>query len=266
MIFMELIMKKVKLLFVMVLLSITSNAGSQGISSSVYEWNNLSVIKTLSGEERIYVKSPTLKLSMFEVKAITINSGKAGEDHQIENGTDELIIIKEGVLDIMVNKDLKVSGEGSVVVASGGDKITILNNLNTRAVYYSVSFKPNPSTSQKENRTGVSPLFVDWKTLKFAPSVNGGRYNIMMQKTSTMKELEIHVTSIKEGISNKNGTGHPEEGFVLIRKGTVDVNLDGNHYKGSAGSLFFLASGCIHSISNIGSGTCEYFAVKWLTE
>jgi uncharacterized cupin superfamily protein len=259
-------MRKSKLLSVMVLFCITSIAHSQGISSSAYTWENLSVNKTLSGEERIYVRSPSLKLSMFEVKAITLNPGKDGDDHQIENGTDELIIIKEGVLDIMVNKDLKVLGEGSVVVASEGDKIFILNMQKNKAVYYSIKFKPNLSASQKDNGKKIAPFFADWKTLEFIPSVNGGRYNIMMQKTSTLKELEIHITAIKEGVSNKNGTGHPEEGFVLMCKGNADVNLDGNHYKGSAGSLFFLASGCIHSISNIGSGTCEYFAVKWLTE
>jgi mannose-6-phosphate isomerase-like protein (cupin superfamily) len=200
------------------------------------------------------------------MKAISLNAHRAGRLHKVEKGSDELIIIKEGVAEIKVNKESYVLGEGSVVVASSGDKLSVSNTQNTDAVYYSVSFKPYSSGSAKQTGNKISPLFVDWNKVEFRPSVNGGMRSIIRRKTSSLNELEIHVTTIKEGITARSIASHPEEGFVLIRKGIADVILDGNHYKGGPGSLFFLASNCPHSISNIGSGDCEYYAAKWFTD
>jgi (S)-ureidoglycine aminohydrolase len=261
------LMKKSKLLLVLALLTGFSVSAQKILVSSVYDGEKVKSDNSQTGEVRSYFKSPTKNLETFNIEAITINAGKVGNVLQVEKGTDELMIIKEGVIEIKVNNELKVLGEGSVVLASGGDIIKVSNKQNTNAVYYSISFKPRTPDKQKQPEVKTSPLFFDWNTIVFKPNTNGGgRRDIMRQKTSTLKELEIHVTTLKEGISSHAGHSHPDEEFVLMRYGNADMDLDGTHYKGGAGSIFFLAAGGVHSLSNVGTGPCEYFAIRWLTE
>jgi quercetin dioxygenase-like cupin family protein len=88
----------------------------------------------------------------------------------------------------------------------------------------------------------------------------------MQQELSALKELEIHVTTLNNGLSSHSGHSHDDEEFVLVRYGNVEMDLDGTHYKGGPGSLFFLTSQGTHSINNIGSTPCEYYAIRWLTD
>jgi len=82
----------------------------------------------------------------------------------------------------------------------------ITNPQKTNAVYYLIGFKPPKPVIKKgtsddhfEAPAPAPPLFIDWKDVEFKPAANGGRRNIMQQKTSALKELEIHVTTLKEG-------------------------------------------------------------------
>jgi (S)-ureidoglycine aminohydrolase len=260
-------MKKSKLFLVFALLISFSVSAQKILVSSVYEGEIVKSDNSLTGEVRSYFQSQTKALGMFDIKAITINAGKSSKVSQVENGTDELMIIKEGVIEIKVNDELKILGEGSVVLASSGDKIAISNKQNINAVYYSINFKPRASDKQKQAESKTSPLFFDWKTIAFKPNtIGGGRRDFMRQKTSTLRELEIHVTTLKEGISSHTGHSHADEEFVLMRYGNADMDLDGIHYKGGPGSIFFLAAGGVHSLSNVGTSPCEYFAIRWLTE
>jgi len=259
-------MKHIKLFFILTLLGITSVAYSQELSSGVYEWDKLKVKKNNSGEVRSYLKSPTHKLEMFDVSATSLKAGKSVQTYQVEMGTDELIIIKEGVAEIKVNEETKVLGEGSLVVALSGDKVTITNKENAAAVFYSFRFKPYSSDTQKNTSEKISPLFMDWKSIEYKPNATGGRRDFMRQEISALKELEIHVTTLNNGLSSHSGHSHIDEEFVLIRYGNVEMDLDGIHYKGGPGSLFFLASDGTHSINNTGATPCEYYAIRWLTE
>ena len=258
-------MKKFMLINATVLLGLTSIVSSQPLKSSVYNWETLSVKKISSGEVRNYYKSPTLNLEMFDVNAITINAGKGIQPYQVEKGTDELIIVKEGVAEIGVNENVKVLGEGSLVIALSGNKVTINNRENTDMIYYSIRFKPYPSDIQKPDSKIISPLIIDWKSIEYKPNATGGRRDFMRQEISALKELEIHVTTLKNGLSSHSGHSHPDEEFVLMRYGNAEMDLDGIHYRGGKGSLFFLASEGTHSINNVGITPCEYYAIRWLT-
>jgi len=259
-------MKKVKLLYIVMLLGITSMAYSQALTSTVYDWDKLSVKKSSTGEVKTFFKSPTKDLEMFEAKAVTLNAGKDIKTYEVAKSTDELLIVKEGIAGIKVNDEMKTLGEGSVVLALAGDKVTIANKEKNNLVYISFIFKPFIQRVPKETDERIFPLFVDWKTVEFKPNANGGRRDIMRRATSSLRELEIHVTTLKEGISSHAPHTHRDEEFVLMRYGTGDMDLDGKHYIGGPGSIFFLASGGYHGINNAGNSACEYFAIRWLTQ
>jgi len=259
-------MKKVRLYFLLVIVIIFSLAAKQNLTSGVFHWESSKVKKNNSGEVRQYLKSPTAMLEMFEVTATTLNKGKGSQTYLVEKGTDELIIIKEGVAEIQVNEELKVLGKGSLVVALSGDKVTINNKQNSDAVYYSFSYKPHPSDTQHQASTEISSVFMDWKDIELKPNATGGRRDFFRQEFSALKELEIHVTTLNNGTSSHAGHSHIDEEFVLMIYGDAEMDLDGTHYKGGPGSLFYLASQGIHSINNIGTTPCEYYAIRWKAE
>lgn len=259
-------MKKYTLFFILILLSVISGYGQKALKSSVYEWENLPVKKTSSGEERVFFKSPTRSLDMFDVKTVTLNPGKAFRSYQVEKGSDELLIIKDGTIDIRVNDESKSLPEGSVIVASAGDDVSISNNQGLSASYYSIKFKPDPDKEQSKGKTIMPPLFIDWNKVEFVPSEKGGRRGVMQEQRSALKELEIHVTTLKEGLPSHAAHVHADEEIILVRKGFVEETIKGEPFRLGPGSIIFLTDDDPHGISNAGKGECEYYAIRWLTE
>lgn len=259
-------MRKLRLFFGLVVIIILSAGAKNGLVSSVFDWEKLPVKKTPAGEVKHFLKSSTRSLDMFEIEAVTLLPAQKKLNYKVGKSHDELIIIKEGVVGIQVNAERKTLGEGSVIIAGSNDEVTISNNGNTNAVYYLIGFKPVTVKSKNDPPSKVSPLFIDWNKVEFKPSANGGRRNIMQQKLSSLKELEIHVTTLKEGLQSHSAHTHPDEEIILVRKGYVEETIKGKPYRLGPGSIIFLTNDDLHGISNAGTGECEYYAIRWLTE
>ena len=258
-------MKQVKLFSILILLVIFTVAADQAINSSVFDWTKLPVKKTSSGEVRDILKGTTRSLDMFDVKAITLNEGQTVKNYKVENGFDELLIIKEGSAEISVKNESKILEAGSIVVASQGDKVNIRNVHNGNTTYYSFLFKPKPNPGLNKSEAKVIPVLKDWSTLIFTPNANGGRRDILKQPTSTLKELEIHTTTLSEGLPSHAPHTHPDEEIILVRFGTVEQTINGTSFILGPGSVIFLTNDDSHGISNAGKGKCEYYAFRWLT-
>lgn len=266
-------MKKVRIVFIIVAIGLLSVAARKGLNSSVYEWENLKMKKLPDGELRSFFNHSTRSLDKLDIMAFTLNPGTQGTRYKVDEGYNELIIVKEGIIEILVNKEKKILGEGSVVVASNGDVIYVTNPQPTKAIYYLIGFKPYKSVDKKnadiDNSGGallVPPLFIDWKNIEFKPAANGGRRSIMQQRTSALKELEIHVTTLKEGLPSHAPHTHPDEEIILVRKGFVEETISGKPFRLGPGSIIFLTNDDPHGISNAGNGECEYFAIRWIAE
>lgn len=258
-------MKHSILVLGLVLMSLCPGFSQKALKSSVYNWDIVPVKKTASGEIKEFFSSPTRSLEIFEISAVTLLSDKEKWNSKVPDATDLLIIIKEGIADIRINAEQKTMGEGSVIVAGSNYEITILNHNNSNFVFYLISFKPMESSSKTGTSLKLAPLFIDWKNVEFKPSENGGRRNIMQQKTSVLKELEIHVTSLKEGLPSHAAHTHPDEEIILVRKGYVEETIKGEPYRLGPGSIIFLTNDDLHGIRNAGAGECEYYAIRWLT-
>jgi len=249
----------------LITLAILSTGAKQGLISSFYDWEKLPVKKTSSGETRNILHGSTRSLDMFDISAVTLSPGKEKLNLKVGMMADELIIIKEGKVGIQINADRKVLGEGSVIVAGSGDEVIISNTEPGNAVFFLICFKPFPAKKETPISIKVPPLFLDWNNIEFKPSENGGRRNIMQQKTSSLKDLEIHVTTLKEGLPSHAAHIHPDEEIILVRKGFVEETIKGEPYRLGPGSIIFLTNDDLHGISNSGAGLCEYYAIRWLT-
>jgi quercetin dioxygenase-like cupin family protein len=259
-------MRKLSIFFGIIFLAFLSISAFKGLKSSVYEWEKLSVKKIPTGDYRSFFSHSTRSLDELNITAVTLKPGTESNKYQIDGGFEELIIIKDGSVNIEVNGEKRSLGEGSVIVVPSGDEVIITNPLTSNAVYYLIGFKTYDKGTRATDAKNSSPIFIDWKNVEFKPSANGGRRNIMQQKTTNLKELEIHVTTLKEGLPSHNAHTHPDEEIILVRKGFVEETIKDKPYLLGPGSIIFLTNDDMHGIHNAGKGECEYYAIRWLTE
>jgi quercetin dioxygenase-like cupin family protein len=247
------------------LLAVIFIGSVNAINSSVYDWDKLQVKKTNSGESRSIISGPTRSLEMFGIRAITLNQGQSAKEYKVENGFDELLIIKEGSAEISINGEARILTEGSVVVACQGNSVKVRNVNNMNTTWFEFRFKPKVQPGKVQQNSVNSPIFREWSEIAFKPSANGGRRDILKQPTSVLKELEMHTTTLNEGLPSHAAHNHPDEEIILVRFGTVEETINGAASKLGPGSLIFLTNDDNHGVTNAGKGKCEYYAIRWLT-
>ncbi|ACU61722.1 cupin domain-containing protein [Chitinophaga pinensis] len=110
------------------------------LSSAIYDWNKIKVEATKTGEKRQFLQAPTPTLDELELHVTTLNPGEAPHPpHQ--HPDEELIIVKEGIVESTVNKTTKRVGPGSVIFQASNQLHGIRNVGATQAVYYVIKWK-----------------------------------------------------------------------------------------------------------------------------
>jgi quercetin dioxygenase-like cupin family protein len=111
----------------------------QVMGSSVFDWTQIPVTKTEKGELRKFFQSPTATLDELECHVTTLNPGEmAHPPHQ--HPDEELIIVKEGTVESLVNGDLKTVGPGSIIFQASNQMHSIKNVGNTPTTYYVIKW------------------------------------------------------------------------------------------------------------------------------
>lgn len=233
------------------------------INTSVFDWEKMKVEKTKSGERRQILEGKTNVFDYFEIHVTTLNPGNAPHGSHVHADMEELIIVKEGLVEQNINGDKKFLGPGSVVLALPGDEHGIRNAGETDASYFIIRWK----TSQKSNLTQIektgSSGFYKWEDIEFQTTSKGGKRQFMDRPTVLLENLEMHVTTLNEGIMSHAEHVHSNEEIILVMKGEVEESIDGTPHRLGPGSLIFLTDNVPHGIKNAGKGQCEYFAFKW---
>lgn len=106
------------------------------LPSAIFEWNNSKAIPTKVGEERQFLDTPTETLDNLEIHATTLNSGEfAHPAHQ--HPEEELMIVKEGTVEALVNGELKRVGPGSLILQAP-NRLHSIRNVGTASATYHV--------------------------------------------------------------------------------------------------------------------------------
>jgi XRE family transcriptional regulator, regulator of sulfur utilization len=103
-------------------------------TSQVFDWNALTPNALPSGERRIVFDGPTVKMTELECHITTLNPGQiSGKPHTHAN--EELIIVRAGTVDVIINDRHQTVGPGSVFYFAPQDTTGIRNPGATPAVY-----------------------------------------------------------------------------------------------------------------------------------
>jgi (S)-ureidoglycine aminohydrolase len=255
--------KKILRYLIILIIPVTLAAGKL-TSSAFMEWDKAPAEKTRTGWTRTFLKGPTRSLDMLEVQVFTLYPGKATHTFLIDRQNDEVFIIKEGSAEITINNEMKHLAEGDLAVAFQENRVVIKNWGNSNLTYYSVRFKP------KTVKAGIKPakkektLYVVVDTLKTVKTPDGVRRNISNKETSSLRNLDIHLATLKADFNGLEPETHTEEEIILMKKGIIFGTLGGKDYRLGEGSVMFLTNEDQLIISNGAEADCEYYVLRWL--
>lgn len=117
------------------LVAVTNSLAPIRLVSQVFEWRQAEVKKTATGERRAFFDGSTVTLDQLECHATTVKVGEASHPpHQ--HPDEELVIVKEGTLEVTINGKVTQAGPGSLIFYSSNDVHGMRNVGDTPATYH----------------------------------------------------------------------------------------------------------------------------------
>jgi quercetin dioxygenase-like cupin family protein len=244
------------------------------LGSTVFRWEDFTAKPTPSGNglRREVANLPTATFEKFESHITTLDPGKMSHPpHQ--HAREEFIIVKEGTLDVSLNAKVQRAGAGSLFFFAANDFHNMTNVGDTPATYFvfnltTVATKSAPAggaTAAAVPGKLVSAVF-DWQKLETKPIPTGTRREIVNSPTTTLANLEAHVTTLNPGGTPHAAHRHPDEEIVVVKEGLVEVTINGVTARGGPGTVFFFGSNDEHGVRNAGpTATTTISPASWPT-
>jgi quercetin dioxygenase-like cupin family protein len=125
-----------------------NRASSEVMGSSVFDWRLLPVRKTKVGESRQVCQAPTATLDELECHITTLNPGETPHPPH-KHPDEEIVIIKEGTVESLVNGIVQRVGPGSVIFQAANQMHSIRNVGDRPATYHVIKWN-SPGMLKKE--------------------------------------------------------------------------------------------------------------------
>src|ERR1043165_8085834 len=117
------------------------------LTSNLFEWDKLEVTPNAKGVRRAVFDGPTATVDLMHCHITTLNPGeKSGEPSK--HLQEEVIIVKEGLVEANWDGKAKTGGPGSVIFFAAG-ATTFLRNAGTTPCTYIVIYYYTPATPKK---------------------------------------------------------------------------------------------------------------------
>ena len=118
--------------------------GPARLGPAVWDWSELEAKPTDVGAIRTLVRQPTATLDELEMHVTTLNPGLASHPpHTHPN--EELVIIREGTVEVLNGGTWKRLGPGSVIFNASNSPHALRNVGTTPATYHVINWK-TPAT------------------------------------------------------------------------------------------------------------------------
>jgi quercetin dioxygenase-like cupin family protein len=241
------------------------NAAAQlkPVGSGVFHFNDLPVKKNKDRESRKITEGPTNEFSWFEIHATTQLKGTVPKPPHAQDSIEELIIIKEGKLKCTIGDKTAVLGAGSVLLIPPHEMQTFENTGDGPVTYYVLMFRSKKTMDMERSNKAGGVLLINADTLTYSEKDNKGTRKYFDRPTVMCERYEMHTTTLNVKGPSHAPHQHIETEIMLVINGEVEMTVDGQYYRGTAGDLFIAESGKMHGIGNASDKPCTYFAFKW---
>ncbi|HEY2760964.1 MAG TPA: cupin domain-containing protein [Pirellulales bacterium] len=129
--------------------------GKAPLRSTAFDWEKMEVQKTPVGEKRQVFDAPVATLDRLECHITTVNPGEQPHPpHQ--HPEEELMLVKEGTLDVVQNGVRTQVGPGSVLFNASNEMHGFKNVGDKPATYFVVKWWSAGSGSTKPSGDGAA--------------------------------------------------------------------------------------------------------------
>jgi XRE family transcriptional regulator, regulator of sulfur utilization len=116
-----------------------SRAETLVMQSALFDWNGVTSKQTDVGAVRQFFRAPTATLDELECHVTTLKPGATSHPpHKHPN--EELVIVKEGTVEALVNGEMKRAGPGSVIFNASNQLHGIRNVGDGPATYHVINW------------------------------------------------------------------------------------------------------------------------------
>ncbi|HWA10973.1 MAG TPA: cupin domain-containing protein [Opitutaceae bacterium] len=120
-------------------------------------------------------------------------------------------------------------------------------------------------TAASSSPAKLGSMVYDWDKFTVKPTANGARRDVVELPTPTLEKFESHITTLNSGAFSHPPHHHPQEEFIILKEGTIEVNINGKLQRAGAGSMFFFASNDTHNMQNVGDKPATYLVFNLTT-
>lgn len=245
-------------------LTIAGNLVAQrdSLPAHVYRLAALPVVKDSSRQRVQIMDGSSVLLSNLEAHLTILQPGQAAHPPHTHTNTEELIIVKEGLLKVTIKGQSKLLSAGGLALSLPGDEHGAVNAGTAKAAYYVIKYTKPEINAQRGLSNGGSVL-MDWTEPRVEPTEKGERRNFFVKPTALFEKFDMHVTTLKKGEVSHPPHTHRQEEIIIIKKGNVTMQVGDKFYAAAEGDIIFLSSGIPHALQNAGNESTTYFAFQW---
>lgn len=127
---------------------------------------------------------------------------------------------------------------------------------------------PKTSASPAAVKTPATPMdsqVLLWEAMKTVATKTGQRRDVFDAPTPTLDRFHCHISTLNPGENTGPLHQHPQEELVILKEGTLEINIDGKKTTATAGSMIFYAANANENMTNIGKTPATYYVIQFYT-
>lgn len=104
-----------------------------------------------------------------------------------------------------------------------------------------------------------------WNPEAAQPTPTGSRRTVFNQPTVTLDLFHCHVSVLNPGKTTGAPHRHPQEELVILKEGTLEVNIGGRVQTATSGAMIFYSANELENMKNVGSTPATYYVLQVFT-
>ncbi len=195
----------------------------------------------------------TSNLIMYQKKKVLLQ----------RSSKESLLIVKSGPLLVSMKDSSRKLNKGSVVLIMPEKSCSLQCATKNPCEFYLMTYESKSPVDQERAMNAGGSKIVDWDKVVFKANDKGGTRKFLEQPTAMLTRLEMHVSTLNEGLKSHDPHTHRAAEIILVLDGSTEMQIGNDFYKGNAGDVYYMAPYVLHGIRNDGKQACTYFAFQF---
>jgi mannose-6-phosphate isomerase-like protein (cupin superfamily) len=111
----------------------------------------------------------------------------------------------------------------------------------------------------------MGSMVIHWDKIELKPVATGARVTVFEAPTATLDKFHCHISTLNPGQNTGAPHRHPQEELVVIKSGSLEVNINGKIETAETGSMIFYAANELENMRNTGTTPATYYVIQFYT-